>query len=103
MEATESYYQRKIQQLNEQLGQVELERDRFKEELDRWKTCAGDIGWKGEHPATYFRQLALSIADIPFYQEVIKNLSGSRGKELFGEPPKAKTKTYKKPKSKYDW
>jgi hypothetical protein len=75
MAATESYYQKRIEILELENDSLRTRRDLFEEELNRWKVNASDIGWKGENPSTWMRNMARSLSDIPFYQETIKGLT----------------------------
>lgn len=79
MKATEVYYLDKIQSLEEQLATVKVEREFFKDALNRWETNAKDVGWVPSEggSATWLRSMARDINDIPFMQQVIRDLSES--------------------------
>jgi hypothetical protein len=79
MTATETYYQNKIQELREELAIVKMERELFKDALNRWEINAKDVGWKPSEggSATWLRSMARNINDIPFMQQVIRDLSDS--------------------------
>lgn len=79
MAATETYYQNKIQELEQELAIARAERELFKDALNRWEINAKDVGWKPEAggSASWLRSLARDNAEIPMYVKVIRDLSES--------------------------
>jgi hypothetical protein len=75
MKATESYYKKRIEILENTVTKLTVERDLAREAVKRWELNADDVGRvEGESPASFLRNLARDAADAADLQKMLNQV-----------------------------